>query len=387
MSQQVQMYDPRRHLEENKTVYDENIKKVLSHGRFINGPEVKEIETALSKYVDVKHGVGVSSGTDALLIALMALGVGPGDEVVTVPFSWISTVEVICMLRATPVFCDIDRDTFNMDTRQLADKINERTKVIMPVSIFGQPYDVVGTRKVVKEAEERLGRKIYVIEDAAQSFGSIHEEGHSCSVSDIGCTSFFPSKPLGCFGDGGMCFTNDDELARRMRAIRNHGCERRYHYERVGLNGRLDTLQAAILLSKVPTMESQFEKRAENAHFYNEAFKSLPVETPVLDSGTIQHVYAQYTIQLEDEKTRDALLDHLKQNGVGAAVFYPVQLHLVPALTQEYLPGSLPVAESMGKRVLSLPCYPELTEEERAKVAFTVALFFEGYSGMIQKNT
>lgn len=373
----VQIYDPRRHYNQRKSVYDKNISDVLSHGRFINGPEIEKLENVLSSYVKVKHGVGVSSGTDALLIALMAVGVKSGDEVVTVPFSWISTAEVIKLLGAKPIFCDIDHNSFNMDTNLLSDKISKKTKVVMPVSIFGQVYDVVGVRDVVREAERRFGTKIRIIEDAAQSFGAEHKEGYSCSVADIGCTSFFPSKPLGCFGDGGMCFTDDDELASIMRTIRNHGCQKRYHYERVGINGRLDTLQAAILLSKTPDMDDQFNKRDDNARFYDNSFKDLPVRTPGWDRGTIRHVYAQYTIQLLDEKTRDNLKNYLEKNGVGSAVFYPVQLHLVPVITKEYLPGSLVVAESMGKKVLSLPCYPELTRTERQKVIDVVTSFFQ----------
>lgn len=375
MEKKVDMYNPTRHFNEKKDEYTEKINTVLNHGLFINGPEVSKLEEELGKYVGAK-ALGVSSGTDALLIALMALDVQPGDEVITVPFTWISTAEVIKLLGATPIFCDINPNTFNMDPTLLRKAITERTKVIMPVSIFGQMYDVDEINKIVKEYEEKYNRKIYVIEDAAQSFGAINKKGISCGVSDIGCTSFFPSKPLGCFGDGGMCFTNDDKLFEKMKAIRTHGCKKRYVYECVGINGRLDTLQAAILLAKLPYMNDQFEKRSENAEYYNKAFSDLPFDTPKIHKDNIRHVYAQYTITLKDEETRDRLNDYLNKNKIGSAVFYPVCLHLVPAITEDYFPGSMPVSESLATRVLSLPCYPELTEEEREKTVEVMTKFF-----------
>jgi UDP-2-acetamido-2-deoxy-ribo-hexuluronate aminotransferase len=373
----VPMFDPRRHLMAHNEEYQNHIEYVLAHGRFINGPEVGEIEKKLADFVGAKHAIGVSSGTDALLISLMALDVGPGDEVITVPFTWISSAEVICLLRATPIFCDIDKDTFNMDPQSLANAITEKTKVVMPVSMFGQMYDEAGVRKVVKDAEEKFGTKIYVVEDAAQSFGAVSSTGKSCSVGDIGCTSFFPTKPLGCFGDGGMCFTESKELDQKIRKIRNHGCLKRYQYECVGVNGRLDTLQAAILLAKVPTLHLSLEQRSYHAEVYDEAFADNPhVKPPVKSNNCLQHAYAQYTITLEDEKTRDELQVYLKAKQIGCGVFYPVCLHLVPALTTRYQPGSLPVSEDLSKRVLSLPCYPELSEREQRRVIWEVSRFF-----------
>jgi UDP-2-acetamido-2-deoxy-ribo-hexuluronate aminotransferase len=373
----VSMYDPTRHFNENKINYMEKINKVLSHGCFINGPEIKEIEEKLLKYVNVKHSIAVSSGTDALLIALMAVGVTNLDEVVTVPFTWISTAEVIKLLGLKPVFCDVDKDTFNMDPLSLQNVITEKTKVVMPVSIFGQIYEVEKIKKIVNNAEIKYNKKIYIIEDAAQSFGSIDELGRkSCSVGDIGCTSFFPSKPLGCFGDGGMCFTNNDELANKMKMIRNHGCIERYKYKCVGINGRLDTIQAAILLAKFEDFENSLNKRIINAKKYNIAFLKFPFQTPVVSKNCSKHVYAQYTIKLNDEKTRDDLLKYLNTNNIGNGIFYPVCLHLVDIITKDYKEESLPIAEKLAKRVLSIPVYSELTDTEIDFVIYNINNFF-----------
>jgi UDP-2-acetamido-2-deoxy-ribo-hexuluronate aminotransferase len=375
--EKVNMYDPKRHYNQNKERYEKNMKAVLSHGKFINGPEIKDLEQILSKYVGTKYSLGVSSGTDALLIALMALDVGINDEVVTVPFTWISTAEVICLLKAKPVFCDVDERTFNMDPKSLEKVITKNTKVVMPVSLFGQMYDVEKVKEVVTRAEKKYNKKIYIIEDGAQSFGAISKSGNSCGVSDIGCTSFFPSKPLGCFGDGGMCFTNDEKLYQNMIMIKNHGCKKRYQYEKVGINGRLDTLQASVLLSKIPDMSDQFNRRDDNAEYYNVNFSDLKdVVTPYKSDDTIRHVYAQYTIILKDKEVRDKLERCLSDKQIGYGEFYPVCLHLVPVITEEYKKGDLPVSEKLAERVLSLPCYPELLKEERERVMLAVRDFF-----------
>ena len=377
----VPMYDPTIQFNENKINYMEKINKVLSSGCFINGPEIKEIEEKLSKYVNVKHAIAVSSGTDALLIALMSImDIGEKNlEVITVPFTWISTAEVIKLLGFKPVFCDIDKDTFNMDPLSLQNFITEKTKVVMPVSIFGQIYEVDKIKEIVKNAEIKYNTKIYIIEDAAQSFGSIDKLGRkSCSVSDIGCTSFFPSKPLGCFGDGGMCFTNNDELANKMKMIRNHGCIERYNYKCIGINGRLDTLQAAILLVKFEDFENSLNKRIMNAKKYNIAFSKCPLKIPVL-SNCSKHVYAQYTIRLNDEKTRNDLLKYLNTNKIGNGIFYPVCLHLVDVITKDYKEESLPISEKLSKRVLSIPIYSELTDIEIDLVIYHITNFFINY--------
>lgn len=376
----VPMFNPTRHFNEKKSVYMEHLNKVLEHGYFINGPEIKELEDKLSKYVGTEYAIGVSSGTDALLIALMAVGIKSLDEVVTIPFTWISTAEVIKLLGAKPIFCDINKDTFNIDPQCLKSVITKKTKVVMPVSIFGQMYNVDGVRKVVQEAERKYGTKIYIIEDAAQSFGSQDNKGRkSCSVGDIGCTSFFPSKPLGCFGDGGMCFTHDKDLALKMKMIKSHGCFKRYDYQCVGINGRLDTIQAAVLLAKFPDFETSLYKRIVNAEKYTIAFLDLPMQTPEKAIYCDKHVYAQYTLRLKDEKVCKDLLFYLKERKVGCGRFYPVCLHLVDAITTDYKEGSFPVSEDLSKRVLSIPVYSDLKEDERNNVIHHIQSFFETY--------
>ena len=372
----INMFDPRRHFNQKKYIYMEKINKVFDHGLFINGPEIKELENILLKYVGVKHAIAVSSGTDALLIALMAVGVSGLDEVVTVPFTWISTVEVIKLLGIKPIFCDIDKNTFNIDPKSLQKVITKNTKVVIPVSMFGHIYDVEGVKKVVYEAEQKFGNKIYIIEDAAQSFGSIDDKKRkSCSVSDIGCTSFFPSKPLGCFGDGGMCFTNNDFLASKMRMIKNHGCENKYEYKCIGINGRLDTIQAAILLAKIDDFELSLYNRDINAKIFNTEFSNLPFKTPSIYKCE-KHVYAQYTIQLKNEDICNKLMIYLKENLIESGKFYPVCLHLVDSITTEYKIGSLKVSEDLAKRVLSIPVYSDLTEIERNIIIETIKKFF-----------
>ena len=374
----VSMFNPTRHFNEKKSVYMEKLNKVFEHGYFINGPEIKQIENNLAEYTDTNHAIAVSSGTDALLIALMAVGVTNIDEVVTIPFTWISTVEVIKLLGAKPVFCDINRDTFNMDPQSLKNVITKKTKVVIPVSIFGQIYDIKGVNDIVQEAELTYGTKIYIIEDAAQSFGSTDDKGKkSCSFGDIGCTSFFPSKPLGCFGDGGMCFTNNEELASKMRMIKSHGCFKRYDYKCIGINGRLDTIQAAILLAKFPDFENSLCKRIINAEVYSLAFSDLPVKTPEKVKYCGRHVYAQYTLQLKDEKTCTNLLSYLKEKKIGCGRFYPVCLHLVDVITTEYVKGSFPVSEDLSSRVLSIPVYSDLEEGERNNIIHYIQEFFK----------
>ena len=372
----VSMYDPKRHFNEKKEKYMEKINKVLNSGFYINGPEIKEIEDKLSKYVGVKHSIAVSSGTDALLIALMSIKVKGTivKDVITVPFTWISTAEVINLAGFKPKFCDVDKDTYIMDPLALRNVITKNTIAIIPVSLFGQIYDEK-IKEIVEEAEIKYGTKIYIIEDAAQSFGAINHSGNkSCSVSDIGCTSFFPSKPLGCFGDGGMCFTNNDELANKMKMIRNHGCIERYNYECLGMNGRLDTIQAAILLTKFEDFESSLDKRIKNANKYNLAFSNLPIKIPYLNSK--RHVYGQYTIQLKDEQTRTRLIKYLNDYSIENGIFYPVCLHLVKSITNEYKQGSFPVSENISKKVLSIPVYSELTEIEIDFIIFHISNFF-----------
>lgn len=375
----VPIFDPTRDYHAHKTEYDSAISGVLESGRFIMGPQVAALENELSEFVNVKHSIGVASGTDALLIALMAIDLAPDDEVITVPFTWISTAEVIALLRGKTVFADIDKDTYLIDMESVKKSLSPKTKAIIPISLFGQMYDVDALQEIIDEHEANTGNKVYIIEDAAQSFGAMDTKGRaSCSVSDIGCTSFFPTKPLGCYGDGGACFTNDDELAHRMRAIRTHGCVKRYQYERVGVNGRLDTLQAAVLLVKLKYAKQSFSQRGCHAAGYHDLMKDIKeVTQPALDKTCGRHVYAQYTMQVADEKTRDELVAYLKNNKVGVGVFYPAMLHLQPPFANlGYMEGDFPVSEDLAKRVLSIPVYPEMTQDEQVRVVDVIREFF-----------
>lgn len=341
---------------------DTRIHSVLAHGQFIMGPEVAELEQRLAARAGAKHCVACSSGTDALLIALMALGVGPGDEVVTTPFTFVATVETIALLGATPVFVDIDPRTYNLDPSRLDAAITPRTKAVVPVSLYGQCAEM--------DAIDAIAAKhgIAVIEDGAQSFGATYKGRQSCNLSTIGCTSFFPSKPLGCYGDGGACFTNDDALATGMRQIRVHGQDRRYHHPRVGINGRIDTIQAAVLLAKLEAFENEIELRAQVAATYTRRLHDVVV-TPYIESHNTS-VYAQYTIQVED---RQGFQEHLNAAGVPTAVHYPVPLHLQPAFAvSKYGRGSFPLAESAADHVVSLPMHPYMSAEDQQKVVAAV---------------
>lgn len=336
-----------------RTDVERRMMTVLEHGRYIMGPEVAELEERLAEYVNVRHCVGVASGTDALLVALMALDVASGDEVITTPFSFIATSEVIAMLGAKPVFVDIDPRTYNLDPVRLEQAITDRTKVIMPVSLYGQCADY----DRINEIAARHG--IPVIEDAAQSLGATYKGRRSCALTTIGCTSFFPSKPLGCYGDGGACFTNDERLAKRMREIRVHGQERRYYHPVLGINGRLDTIQAAVLLAKLTVFPREVEARARLGSQYTALLQGLGLEivTPVVEQGNTS-VYAQYTVQVDG---RDAVAERLKAAGIPTAVHYPVPLHLQPAFSRfGGREGNYPIAENAARSVLSLPMHPYL---------------------------
>lgn len=335
---------------------DARIHAVLEHGRFILGPEVKELETELARRTGAKHCISCSSGTDALLIALMALGIGPGDEVVTSPFTFIATVEMIALLGARAVFVDIDSRTYNLDPARVASAITERTRAVIPVSLYGQCADV--------DAIQQAAGALPVVEDAAQSFGATYKGRQSCNLSAIGCTSFFPSKPLGAYGDGGACFTSDDNFAEAMLEIRNHGQAARYEHVRLGLNGRLDTIQAAVLLAKLEVFERELLLRCEVAARYRERLEGV-VETPRIAQGNCS-VYAQYTIEVED---RERVVEALREQGIPTAVHYPVPAHLQPAFRGlGYEAGSFPGAERAAERVLSLPMHPYLAAEDQDRI-------------------
>ena len=336
------------------------IQRVMEHGQFILGPEVCEVEKKLAQYTGSKHCVTVSSGTDSLLIALMALGVGAGDEVITVPYTWISTAEVVALLGAKPVFVDIRPDTWNMVETLLEDAITEKTKAIMPVSIYGQCSDMDAINEIAKKYN------LPVIEDAAQSFGATYKDKKSCNLSTISSTSFFPSKPLGCYGDGGALFTNDDELAEKFRWIRVHGQERKHHHPILGLNGRMDTLQAAILLEALEVFPDEVVERQKIGERYSSSLLNLSgLETPIIGKYNTS-VFAQYTILSEN---REDIQIKLKENDIPSVSYYSVPLHLQPVFENlEHKLGDFPTAEKVANQCLSLPMSPYLSEDDQAKV-------------------
>jgi len=332
---------------------NKRIQKVLNHGQYILGPEVKELEECLADYVGVKHCLGVSSGTDALLIALMALNIGPGDEVITTPFTFIATGETIALLGAKPVFIDVDPKTYNLDPKLIEAAITPNTKVIMPVSLYGQCCDADAINAIAEK------HNLVVIEDGAQSFGATYKGRKSCALTTIGCTSFFPSKPLGAYGDGGACFTNDDELAKLMREISNHGQDRRYHHPRLGINGRLDTIQAAVLLAKMAIFPDEVIAREKIGARYSRLLSREDITVPYIEKYNTS-VYAQYTILVDG---RDEIQKKLAEQSIPTAVHYPVPLNNQPVMNQPGL--SFPVADDLAARVISLPMHPMLSEQDQ----------------------
>ena len=337
---------------------ERNLHRVLHHGQYIMGPEVAELEGKLGEYTGAKHCITVASGTEALLIALMALGIKPGDEVITTPFTFVATAEVIVLLGAVPVFVDIEPDTCNIDASKIEAAITPKTRVIMPVSLYGQPADMDEINAIAAR------HNLPVVEDAAQSFGAEYKGRKSCNLSTIGCTSFFPSKPLGCYGDGGAIFTSNDDLAKAMREIRVHGQEKRYVHTRVGVGGRMDTLQCAVVLAKLERFDWEVEQRLKIGAQYNELFAGkVPVVTQRPDRSS---VFAQYTVFVED---REAAQEKLKQAGIPTAVHYPVPLHLQPAYRDACrVHGGVELAERMAKRVMSLPMSADLIGRQVASV-------------------
>lgn len=339
-----------------------SIKKVLTHGQYIMGPEINELEKQLANFVGVKHALVNSSGTDALLMALMALDIKPGDEVITSPFSFFATAEVIALCHAVPVFVDIDPATYNIDSKKLAAAITSKTKAIMPVSLYGQCPDFDEINAIANQYG------IPVIEDAAQSFGALYKGKYSCALSTIACTSFFPSKPLGGYGDAGACFTNDDAIAQKLIEIRIHGQNARYSHSRIGINGRMDTIQAAILLEKLKLFPDEIILRQRVASRYNELFSNL-VKTPFVHQHN-RSVYAQYTIEVNN---RDEFQRQMQSEGIPTAVHYPISMHQQKALEYlNYKTGDFPYAEQASKKVMSLPMHPYLKEDEQIKIVNAV---------------
>ncbi|MEI6168773.1 MAG: DegT/DnrJ/EryC1/StrS family aminotransferase [bacterium] len=358
----MEFIDLKTQYQRYKAEIDARMQVVLDHGHYIMGPEIAELEEVLAKYVGVKHALTVASGTVSLEIALRALGVGPGDEVITVPFTWISTAEVIGLVGARPVFIDIDPVTFNMDVDRLEAAVTPRTKAILPVNLFGQMPDYARINAIA--AKHHLA----VLEDGAQSFGATQRGRRSGAVSLIGSTSFFPAKPLGCYGDGGALFTDDDALAAKMKAIRTHGGERRHHHPYLGMNGRLDTLQAAILLAKFPHFQSEVDARIRIGARYTELLRGSCVVPEVMTGNT--HVYAQYTIRVPD---RDGVAARLKNKGIPCTVYYPKCLHEQPVFAPlGYKIRDFPESERASREVISLPMHPFLSDAEQDQVVAAV---------------
>lgn len=352
-----------------KTQYDlikdkvwARMNRVFEHGQFIMGPEVAELETALAKYTGSKHAIAMSNGTDALLVPLMALGIKPGDEIITTAFSFFATAEMISLAGATPIFADIDPDTYNIDPQDVAKKITPKTKAIIPVSLYGQPADMDKINSLAQEHD------LFVLEDAAQSFGSTYKGKQSCNLSHVASTSFFPAKPLGCYGDGGACFTNDDALATAMKEIRNQGQEKRYYHTRIGINGRLDTLQCAILLEKLAIFPQEVKKRQHIANLYKTHLGNKVKIMHVAPERTC--VYAQFTIEVEN---RDDFQKTLQDQGIPTSVHYPLSLNKQPVYkTQGYDKLVCPKSDHAADHVVSLPMHPYLTDLEVETIAKTV---------------
>jgi dTDP-4-amino-4,6-dideoxygalactose transaminase len=374
-----------------KETLDANIQKVLAHGNYIMGPEVKELEAKLGAYVGAKHAISCASGTDALLMALMAYGVGPGDAIFTTPFTFIATAEVISLLGATPVFVDIDPKTYNIDPEKLekaiialksnnpfrhplpnvklkTENVTLSPKGIIPVDLFGLPADYDAINKIAKE------HGLFVIEDAAQSFGAEYKGKRSCSLADVACTSFFPAKPLGCYGDGGMCFTDNDELAAALDSIRVHGKgSHKYDNARIGINGRLDTLQAAILLAKFDIFPEEVQLRGEVAKYYTALLDGASIRPPHIPPDDLS-AWAQYSVLAKDEAHRPALMKRLQEAKIPSAIYYPKPLHLQTAFAfLGYAPGTFPVSEDAANRIFSLPMHPYLVGSDQELIIGALA--------------
>lgn len=367
---------------------ESRIKAVLDHGRYVFGPEIGELEAQLARFSGVDHAVACASGTDALLMALMAYGVGPGDAVLTTPFTFMATAETVSLLGATPVFVDIDPTTYNLDPAELARVVDAfkgdggaglpagirdaglDLKGVIGVDLFGQPADY----RAISDITSAHG--LFLMEDAAQSFGAMYHDSRACSLGDVATTSFFPAKPLGCYGDGGMIFTADGELADKLRSIRNHGAGAdRYDNVRIRLNGRMDSIQAAVLLSKFSIFPEEMELRDAAAGRYtaliNEARPNLT--TPVLAQGCTS-VWAQYSLLAADRDGRQAAMDRLSAADVPTAIYYPIPLHLQTAYASlGYRSGDMPVCEDIAGRIFALPMHPYLTGDEQQRVAAALA--------------
>lgn len=360
----IPILDLKRQYDAIGSEIEENVIKVLRSGSYILGENVKNLEQEMAKYCGVKNVVSCANGTDALQLALRALDIGPGDEVITVAFTFVATTESIGVVGAKPVFVDINPDTFNLDINEIEKKITPRTKAILPVHLYGQPVDMDPIIEIAKKYN------LYVIEDCAQAIGAEYKGKKVGSFGDIGCFSFFPTKNLGAFGDGGMLTTNSDYLAKRLTALRNHGGAVRYYHDELGLNSRLDEIQAAILRVKAKHIDTWNKQRRENAYRYNELLKDVEGVVTPKELDNTSCVYHQYTIQVPN---RDAVHKYLQEHGIGAMIYYPVPLHLQKLHANlGGKAGDLPVTEAKTELVMSLPMFPELTAEEQKQVVDTI---------------
>jgi len=363
---QVPLLDLKAQYADIKTELDQAVHRVLDSARFIGGPEVSGLEEEVARYCRTPHAIGCASGTDALLLALRGLDIGPGDEVVTTAFSFFASAGAIVNAGARPVFVDIDPRTFNLDVHRLEAAITPLTKAVLPVHLFGQCCDLTAVKAVCDK------RQLYLIEDAAQAIGSEWEGRRAGSIGDLGCFSFFPSKNLGAAGDGGLVTALDAALADRVRLLREHGSKPKYYHALVGTNSRLDALQAAILRVKLHHLDRWSEKRAKNAALYDQLFEGARLTRPYKDVRA-RHIYNQYVIRVRE---RDALRQHLTERGIGTEIYYPVPLHLQRCFAPlAYREGDMPESEAAAQEVLALPIYPELTEEQIRYVASSVRDF------------
>ena len=358
-----------------KTEVDSAVIEVMNNASFVNGPAVQKFQKNFEEYLGVKHVIPCANGTDALQVALMALDLKPGDEIITTSFTFIATAEVIALLNLVPVLVDVLPDTYNIDPKAVEKAITPKTKAIIPVHIFGQSADIHALLRIAEK------HNLYIVEDTAQAIGAdftCPESGNTKKIGtfgDIGCTSFFPSKNLGAFGDGGAIFTNNDELAKKMRVIVNHGMSVRYYHDEIGVNSRLDSMQAAVLNIKLEHLNEYTKARQEAGAYYNNAFANHPKITPPATANFTTHVYHQYTMVLNDVD-REGLMKHLADKGIASAVYYPVPLHLQKAyLDPRYKKGDFPITEMLSNTVISLPIHTELTPEIQKEITDAVLEF------------
>ncbi len=351
----IPQFDLKRQYELLKKEIDTELRKVLNSGKFILGENVQEIEERISNYLDVNYAVSCNSGTDAIFLALKSINVGNGDEVITTPFTFISTVEAIINIGAKPIFADIDEDSFNIDTRKIEEKISDKTRAIMPVHLFGNPVNIKEIKEIIQNKD------IKIIEDCAQSFGAKFDGDNVGTVGDIGCFSFYPTKNLGCYGDGGLITTNSKDIHTKLISLRNHGSFGKYNHDCIGINSRLDEIQAAILKVKMNYINEYNNKRISNAELYSKLLnKNSLVKVPA-SSDNAKHVFHQYTIKTEE---RDKVVKILEDNNIGYAIYYPIPLNKQKIYQNLYGQSNFPIAEKVSQNCLSLPMFPELSTDE-----------------------